>query len=68
MLILEDFGGGLSVVEQLVDFLDLLPLHVLFSLNAAQQAGWRQKLYSVPERKQQVRATQYTHTFTVCTV
>lgn len=35
MLILEDFCGGLGVVEQLVDFFYLLPLNVLFSLNTA---------------------------------
>lgn len=58
MLILEDFGGGLGVVEQLVDFLHLLPLHGLFALNTAQQTGWRQQLYSIPERKQEVRADQ----------
>lgn len=52
MLILEDFSGGLCIVEQLIDFLYLLPLHCLFSLNPAQQASWGEQLYSVPERKQ----------------
>lgn len=61
MLILEDFGGGLGVVEQLVDFFYLLPLHGLFALNTAQQTGWRQQLYSIPERKQEVRAAQDKH-------
>ena len=51
MLVLEDFGGGLGVVEQLVDLLHLLPLHALFPLNTAQQAGWCQQLHSVPAGK-----------------
>lgn len=51
MLILEDFCRGLGVVEQLVDFLNLLPLHGLFSLNSAQQTGRRKQLNSVPEGK-----------------
>lgn len=58
MLVLEDFGGGLGVVEQLVDLLYLLPLHGLFPLNTAQQAGWCQQLYGVPERE--MTATQFT--------
>lgn len=63
MLVLEDLGGGLGVIEQLVYFLYLLPLHVLFSLDAPQQTGWGQQLDGVPEYgKQEMRATQYTHT------
>ena len=61
MLILEDFGRRLGVVEQLVDFLYLLPLHILFSLNTAQQAGWSQQLGSVPERKQEVTVWSHMH-------
>lgn len=49
LLVLEDLGGGLGVVEQLVDFLDLLPLHGLFALNSAQQTGWGQQLQGIPE-------------------
>lgn len=63
MLILEDFGRGFGIVEQFVDFLDLLSLHSFFTLNTAQQAGWSQQLYSIPERKQEIRATQYSHTW-----
>lgn len=48
LLILEDLGGRLGVVEQLVDFLDLLPLHRLFALDPAQQAGRCQQLQGVP--------------------
>lgn len=51
MLVLEDFGGGLGVVEQLVDFLYLLPLHRLFSLNATQQTGWCQQLHCISVRE-----------------
>lgn len=65
MLVLEDFGRGFGVVEQLVDFLDLLSLHCLFSLNTAQQTGWSQQLYSIPERKQEIWATQYSQTYAV---
>lgn len=59
MLILEDFCRGLGVVEQLVDFLHLFPLHGLFSLNSAQQTGWRKQLNCVPEGKQEVWDTQF---------
>lgn len=51
MLILKDFGRGLGIVKQLVDFLHLLPLHGLLSLNTTQHAGWCQQLDSIPERK-----------------
>lgn len=50
LLILEDLGGGLGVVEELVDLLDLLPLHGLFALNSAQQTGWGQQLQGIPEK------------------
>lgn len=50
LLILEDLGGGLGVVEELVDLLDLLPLHGLFALNSAQQIGWGQQLQGIPEK------------------
>lgn len=56
LLILEDFGGGLGVVEQLVAFLHLLPLHGLFSLSTGQYTGWCQQVRSIPDEK---RATQY---------
>lgn len=49
LLILEDLSGGLGVVEQLVDFLDLLSVHGLFALNSAQQTGWCQQLQGIPE-------------------
>lgn len=57
LLILEDFGRGFGVIEQLVAFLYLLPLHSLSSLNAGQYAGRCQQLQSIPE---EIRATQYT--------
>lgn len=57
MLILEDFGRRLGIVEQLVDFFYLLPLHGFFTLNTAQQTGRRQELYSVPEGKREIWAT-----------
>lgn len=59
MLVLEDFGRRFSVIEQLVNFLNLLSLHGLFSLNTAQQAGWSQQLDGVPGRKQEIRNAWY---------
>lgn len=55
MLILKDFGRGLGIVEQLIDFLNLLSLHSLFSLYTTQQTGGGQQLYSIPEKKQDRR-------------
>lgn len=52
MLVLEDFGRGLGVVEELVDLLHLLSLHVLFTLNSAQQMSRRQQLQRISARKQ----------------
>lgn len=49
LLVLEDLGGGLGVVEELVDLLHLLPLHALLALHAAQQAGGGQQLQGVPQ-------------------
>lgn len=61
ILILEDFCWRLGVIEQLIDLFYLLSLHCFFSLNAAQQTGRRQQLYSVSETKQEIGNTQYTH-------
>lgn len=59
MLILKDFCWGLGVVEQLVDFLHLLPLHRLLPLNTTQHTGWCQQLYGVPARKHWQELSQY---------
>lgn len=48
MLILEDLCRGLGIIEQLVDFFHLLPLHRLLPLDSAQHAGWGQQLDGVP--------------------
>lgn len=49
VLVLEDFSRRLSVIKQLVDFLYLLPLYILFALDSSQQTGGCQQLYSIPK-------------------
>lgn len=68
LLILEDLGGGLGVVEELVDFLHLLPLHALFALNSAQQAGWGQQLQGIPEETGHIVPSDLSTLGTICTV
>lgn len=57
MLVLQDFGGRLGIVEKLIDLLDLLPLHRFFSLNTTQQTGWSQQLDGVPEMTNKMLST-----------
>lgn len=63
MLVLEDFGGGLGVVKQLVDFLHLLSLHRFFALNSAQQTAWSQQLHGVPARNEEQHQVKDQQTF-----
>ena len=48
LLVLEDLCRGLGIIEELIDLLNLLPLHTFLTLNTPQKIGRGHQLHCIP--------------------